>query len=106
MSDTGGGHRATSSAVSGSLRRLYGERAEIFVEDVFSIEPLSAFERATDLYGPCIRVAPWFYGWLYHGINGPRRYRAFSNLQRLTQAKLTGLVDRTRPDVIVNTHPL
>src|SRR2546429_268705 len=98
MSDTGGGHRAVSSALAGSIRRRYGDRAEIFVEDVFSIEPRSAFERVTDLYGPCIRVAPWFYGLLYHGINSPGRYRAFTTLQRLTQDKLTGLVDRTRPD--------
>jgi 1,2-diacylglycerol 3-beta-galactosyltransferase len=95
-----------SSAIERSLRRRYRDSVEIFVEDVFAIEPRTAFERATDLYGPCIRVAPWFYGWLYHGINGPRRYRAFCSLQRMTRAKLTGLLDRARPDVIINTHPL
>jgi 1,2-diacylglycerol 3-beta-galactosyltransferase len=85
---------------------MYGEQVEVFIEDVFALEPRSAFDRVTDLYGPCIRLAPWFYGWLYHGINGQRRYRAFSTLQRVTREKITGLLDRTRPDVIINTHPL
>jgi 1,2-diacylglycerol 3-beta-galactosyltransferase len=95
-----------SNAIARSMRRQFGDQVEIFIEDVFAIEPRSAFERATDLYGPCIRLAPWFYGWLYHSINGQRRYRAFASLQRVTQDKLTGLLDRTRPDVIINTHPL
>src|SRR5258707_385413 len=106
MSDTGGGHRAMSNAIAGALRRSYGDRVEIKIEDVFGPTPTGLFERATRLYGPIIRIAPWFYGWLYHSINHPTRYRMFNRVQVQTRRNISSLLEESRPDVIVNTHPL
>lgn len=106
MSDTGGGHRAMSNALAGALRRRYGGDVDIQIQDVFGPTPAGLFERATRLYGPVIRIAPWFYGWLYHAINNPMRYRIFNRVQTQTRRNITRLLESSRPDVIVNTHPL
>src|SRR5713226_799011 len=106
MSDTGGGHRAIANAISGSLCRRYGGSVDVQIEDVFSLPRPSLFERITRLYGTLIRHAPWFYGWLYHSLNGSARYRAFGAIQGPTVGKMTRLLESARPDVIINTHPL
>ena len=107
MSDTGGGHRAMSSALAGALERRYGPSVQVFIEDVFAISPRTIPERVTRLYGPLIRVAPWLYGWMYHSLDTKRRYDVFSGLTKgRTQDKMQRLLDRIRPDVIVSTHPL
>lgn len=95
-----------SNAVAGALRRRYGAGVEIQIEDVFGPTPVGLFERATQLYGPIIRIAPWFYGWLYYAINHPNRLRVFNRLQGQTRRNITRLLESSRPDVIVNTHPL
>jgi 1,2-diacylglycerol 3-beta-galactosyltransferase len=106
MSDTGGGHRAMSNAIAGALRRRYADSVAIDIQDVFGPTPAGLFERATRLYGPIIRIAPWFYGWLYHAINNPTRYRMFNRVQTQTRRNVARLLETTRPDVVVNTHPL
>lgn len=96
-----------SSALAGALKRRYGPSAETYIEDVFVLEPRTALERVTRLYGPVIRVAPWFYGWLYHSINDPQRYHRFASMSgRATQRKLLHLLEHRRPDVVVCAHPL
>lgn len=107
MSDTGGGHRAMSSALAGALERRYGPAVQVFIEDVFAISPRTIPERVTRLYGPLIRVAPWLYGWMYHSLDTQRRYDVFSGLTKgRTRDKMQRLLERIRPDVIVSTHPL
>jgi len=66
MSDTGGGHRAISSAIQGALRRLYGIAAEVVISDVFALGHRSIFDASTRLYSPMLRHAPWLYGLVYH----------------------------------------
>ena len=107
MSDTGGGHRAMSQAIAGALHRRFGQDVQIYIEDVFALPPRTAIEHVTRLYGPVIRAAPWFYGWLYHFLDDDRRYDAFARLAaRRTQLKMQRLLDAIRPDVVVSTHPL
>ena len=106
MSDTGGGHRGMSNAIAGALRTHYGDRVEVQIEDVFALGGRSPFEVATSLYATCIRVAPWLYGWFYHILDDPSRYRRFGAVQVATRRKIATLIDTFRPDIIVNTHPL
>jgi 1,2-diacylglycerol 3-beta-galactosyltransferase len=103
--DTGGGHRAMSRAIAGAIHRRYPS-AEISTEDVFGLPPRTALERATQLYGPCIRVTPWLYGWLYHLSNRADASRLMARAQDAADRKLALLIERSRPDVVVNTHPL
>jgi 1,2-diacylglycerol 3-beta-galactosyltransferase len=95
-----------SNAIAGALRNHYGDRVEVRIEDVFALGGRSPFEIATMLYATCIRVAPWLYGWFYHILNDPSRYRRFGMVQVATRRKIATLIDDFRPDVIVNTHPL
>ena len=58
MSDTGGGHRAVSKAVSESLQRLGGLDKPPIV-DLFAYGPNRlTVDRMTRLYGPLIRRSP------------------------------------------------
>ena len=75
--DTGGGHRAMSAAIRASLLQESAE-VDVSIEDVFNLNPLSVFERTTRLYGPCIRYAPWLYGFVYHLCNRPSAFDALS----------------------------
>ncbi len=106
MSDTGGGHRAMSSALAGSLYRQFGDRVDVRIEDVFVLPPHTLFERSTRLYGDIIRLAPWLWGWMYHAIDHPVRYRIFGLMQIETREKMARRFDQVRPDVIISTHPL
>ena len=95
-----------SNAIAGALRNHYGDCVDVEIEDVFALGGRSPFEVATQLYATCIRVAPWLYGWFYHILNDPRRYRRFGMVQVATRRKIAALIEAFRPDVIVNTHPL
>ena len=95
-----------SNAVAGALRRHYGDQVEVEIVDVFMVPPLTAFERVTRLYGPCIRLAPWFYGRLYHVCNRPAVYQRLADVQTRMTKKLAALLCERKPDVVVNTHPL
>jgi 1,2-diacylglycerol 3-beta-galactosyltransferase len=106
MSDTGGGHRAMSSAIAGSLYRQYSDRVDVRIEDVFVLPPYTLFERSTRHYGDIIRLAPWLWGWMYHAIDHPFRYRIFGLVQIETREKMARRFDQVRPDVIISTHPL
>ena len=66
MSDTGGGHRAVSTAIQGALRRLYGDAVESTIVDVFALGRRSLVDSSTRLYSPMLRHAPWLYGLVYH----------------------------------------
>lgn len=103
--ETGGGHRAMSAAIRAALQEEQPE-VEARVEDVFNLTPLSIFERTTRLYGPCIRYAPWLYGFVYHLGNRPAAVDALTWTQRPLAEKIAALIEQARPDVIVNTHPL
>lgn len=96
-----------STAVAGALERRYGDNVQVWIEDVFTLPPPSIAERVTRLYGPLIRVAPWFYGWLYHAVDNRRRYDTFSHLTaRRTRVKIHRLLETVQPDVVVSAHPL
>lgn len=79
---------------------------EVLIENIFDLSPLSVFEQATRLYGPCIRYAPWLYGFVYHLGNRPAAFDALNWTQRPLVEKIATLLRECRPDVIVNTHPL
>jgi len=95
-----------SNAVAGAMRRRYGDQIDVEIVDVFMVPPLTAFERVTRYYGPCIRVAPWFYGRLYHLFNRPAFYQRLANVQSQMTMKFAHLLQEREPDAVVSTHPL
>ncbi len=107
MSDTGGGHRAISSAVQGALRRLYGDSVEVLITDVFALGRRSVFDASTRLYSPLQRHAPWLYGLVYHASDHPRIYSTIARqVELMDSPKIRRLLEDTRPDVILSAHPL
>jgi len=107
MSDTGGGHRAISSAIQGALRRLYGIAAEVVISDVFALGHRSIFDASTRLYSPMLRHAPWLYGLVYHLSDRPHVYSTIARqVELMDSPKIRRLLEEARPDVIVSAHPL
>lgn len=107
MSDTGGGHRAISSAIRMAMSRLYGDTVDVTISDVFALGHKSLFDASTKLYTPLLRHAPWLYGWVYHLTDRPRLYSTLARQVELMDApKIRRLLERTRPDVIVSVHSL
>jgi len=107
MSDTGGGHRAISSAIQGALRRLYGIAAEVVISDVFALGHRSIFDASTRLYSPMLRHAPWLYGLVYHLSDRPHVYSTIARqVELMDSPKIRRLLEEMRPDVIISAHPL
>lgn len=107
ISDTGGGHRSASNAITAALDEIkepyaFGHR----IEDVAAhcSFPLTQLGLG---YSMALRYAPPVYGALYYATNGRRRYRALVRFcEPLYRERLRDLFTNYRPDVIVSVHPL
>jgi len=112
ISDTGGGHRSASNALTAALDEIttgpHGESVEFEhrIEDVAAhcTFPLSQLGPA---YSAALRFAPPIYGALYHATNGRRRHKMVVRFcEPLYRPRLRDLFLSYRPDVIVSVHPL
>jgi 1,2-diacylglycerol 3-beta-galactosyltransferase len=107
ISDTGGGHRSASNAITAALDEIKEPYAwEHRIEDVAAhcAFPLTQLGFA---YSTALRYAPPVYGALYYATNGRRRYRALVRFcEPLYRERLRDLFLSYKPDVIVSVHPL
>lgn len=107
ISDTGGGHRSASNAITAALDEIQEPFAfEHRIEDVAAhcSFPLTQLGLG---YSMALRYAPPVYGALYYATNGRRRYRALVRFcEPLYRERLRDLFVSYRPDVIVSVHPL
>ncbi len=107
ISDTGGGHRSASNAITAALDEIKEPFAfEHRIEDVAAhcAFPLTQLGLG---YSMALRYAPPVYGALYYATNGRRRYRALVRFcEPLYRERLRDLFLSYRPDVIVSVHPL
>ncbi|MBV8689934.1 MAG: glycosyltransferase, partial [Candidatus Eremiobacteraeota bacterium] len=106
ISDTGGGHRSASAAITAALDEIPSPRFEHQIEDVAAhcAFPLTQLGFA---YSAALRFAPPVYGALYYATNGRRRYRALVRFcEPLYRERLRDLFLSYRPHVIVSVHPL
>jgi 1,2-diacylglycerol 3-beta-galactosyltransferase len=112
ISDTGGGHRSASNAITAALDhvRMAADGLPVVfqhrVDDVAAhcTFPLSQLGVA---YSTALRFAPPVYGALYHATNGRRRFRSVVRFcEPLYRERLRELFLSYRPDVIVSVHPL
>ena len=107
ISDTGGGHRSASIAITAALDEIkepypFDHR----IDDVAAhcSFPLTQLGLA---YSTALRYAPPVYGALYYATNGRRRYKALVRFcEPLYRERLRDLFRVYRPDVIVSVHPL
>jgi 1,2-diacylglycerol 3-beta-galactosyltransferase len=107
ISDTGGGHRSASQAITAALDEISEPNAfDHRIDDVAAhcSFPLTQLGTA---YSAALRFAPPIYGALYHATNGRRRYRSLVRFcEPLYRERLRNLFCEYRPDVIVSVHPL
>jgi 1,2-diacylglycerol 3-beta-galactosyltransferase len=107
ISDTGGGHRSASQAITAALDEITEPFAfDHRIDDVAAhcSFPLTQLGTA---YSAALRFAPPIYGALYHATNGRRRYRSLVRFcEPLYRERLRNLFREYRPDVIVSVHPL
>jgi 1,2-diacylglycerol 3-beta-galactosyltransferase len=107
ISDTGGGHRSASNAITAALDEIKEPFAfEHRIEDVAAhcAFPLTQLGLG---YSMALRYAPPVYGALYYATNGRRRYRALVRFcEPLYRERLRDLFLSYEPDVIVSVHPL
>ena len=107
ISDTGGGHRSASVAITAALDEIKEPFAfEHRIDDVAAhcSFPLTQLGLA---YSTALRYAPPVYGALYYATNGRRRYKALVRFcEPLYRERLRDLFLSYKPDVIVSVHPL
>ena len=107
ISDTGGGHRSASIAITAALDEIKEPYAfDHRIDDVAAhcSFPLTQLGLA---YSTALRYAPPVYGALYYATNGRRRYKALVRFcEPLYRERLRDLFRVYRPDVIVSVHPL
>ena len=107
ISDTGGGHRSASQAITAALDEITEPYSfDHRIDDVAAhcSFPLTQLGTA---YSAALRFAPPIYGALYHATNGRRRYRSLVRFcEPLYRERLRNLFREYRPDVIVSVHPL
>jgi 1,2-diacylglycerol 3-beta-galactosyltransferase len=107
ISDTGGGHRSASVAITAALDEIKEPFSfEHRIDDVAAhcSFPLTQLGLA---YSSALRYAPPVYGALYYATNGRRRYKALVRFcEPLYRERLRDLFLSYEPDVIVSVHPL
>jgi 1,2-diacylglycerol 3-beta-galactosyltransferase len=107
ISDTGGGHRSASNAITAALDEIEEPyRFEHRIDDVAAhcSFPLTQLGWG---YSTALRYAPPVYGALYYATNGRRRYKALVRFcEPLYRERLRDLFLNYQPDVIVSVHPL
>ncbi|MFN2528088.1 MAG: glycosyltransferase [Candidatus Baltobacteraceae bacterium] len=107
ISDTGGGHRSASVAITAALDEIKEPFSfEHRIDDVAAhcSFPLTQLGLA---YSSALRFAPPVYGALYYATNGRRRYKALVRFcEPLYRERLRDLFLSYKPHVIVSVHPL
>jgi 1,2-diacylglycerol 3-beta-galactosyltransferase len=107
MCDAGGGHRSVSDAVVGAFEHLFPGKYEFELADVVADSLLYPLHLANHMYGPVVNRFPRFWGLLWHFSNGHYRSRSILGLvSPLAATRLRNVLLRSKPDLIISTHPL
>ena len=107
IADTGGGHRASATAVARNIEASYPGALDVRIVDPFASGAPGVFGRTAGLYGPMTQNARWLWGALYHATNSRAAVSFLDRtVLRLIEPRLRSLVDEFRPDAVVSFHPL
>lgn len=107
IADTGGGHRASATAVARQISETHPGEYDIHIVDPFAQAAPAMLGRTTGLYGPVIQHAPWFWGGLYHATNSRAAVSLLrSSALRLVEPGIARLVHALQPAALVSFHPL
>jgi 1,2-diacylglycerol 3-beta-galactosyltransferase len=107
IADTGGGHRASATAVAQHLEEAHPGEFDVRIVDPFAECSPRPIGRTAGLYGPIIQHAPWLWGGLYHATNS--RVAVAAIRSTVLRGVITGigrLLAALEPALIVSFHPL
>ena len=76
IADTGGGHRASATAVAHQLESAHPGWYTVRILDPFAEAAPRLLGRTASLYGPLTQHASWLWGALYHATNSRGAVRA------------------------------
>lgn len=106
MSDTGGGHRACTQAVSESLTKLYPSQVSFNIVDGLKDHSPVPFKYAAPLY-PWLTKSKRFWQANYIGTNSRSKTQTLVNaLWPYLRPKTLNLLRNHQADLIVSLHPL
>lgn len=107
IADTGGGHRASASAVARELARGHPGSLEVHIVDPFAELGPAVLGRLSGLYGPITQRAPWLWGGLYHSTNSRSAVAALTaTALRAVAPGVRRVVEALAPEAVVSFHPL
>jgi 1,2-diacylglycerol 3-beta-galactosyltransferase len=107
VADTGGGHRASATAVAGELAAAHPGRFLTHILDPFIDASPPWVGRVVRLYSPLTRHAPWLWGALYHATDSAIAVKVLqATLLRRVEPGLSDVVATLQPAVVVSFHPL
>jgi 1,2-diacylglycerol 3-beta-galactosyltransferase len=107
FADTGGGHRASASAVAQEVALRHAQRFAAVLHDPVAEMAPHPLATLADLYSPLLRWAPWAWGTLWHATDNRLAVRALSgSVLRLVEPGLRATLDRIQPAAVVSFHPL
>lgn len=106
MSDTGGGHRSVADAIATALGHLFPGRYDCQLADIMADGFRWPLSHAGRMYGSVVNSIPRLWGLFWHLTNGRRRAPfTLRMVSPLSGARLRSLLVKSRPDLIVSTHP-
>ena len=107
FADTGGGHRASATAVAGEVAARHGDRFRCVLSRPFDELAPRLLGRVVNLYSPLIRRAPWLWGAGWHLTDTRAGVRAMqAGFLRFVEPGLAAEIARARPAAVVSFHPL
>jgi 1,2-diacylglycerol 3-beta-galactosyltransferase len=106
FSDTGGGHRAASRALTDALKQLDPSCVVTAADPLMGQGPL-VVRRLASLYSPLIRRSGRAWGAVYHGSNTKATFAAIRAVFGHSVRKvLIELIQEHDPDVVLSVHPM
>lgn len=106
MCDSGGGHRSVADAIAGALEHLFPGRYQLHLSDIIADGFPFPLNLAGRMYGPVVNCLPRSWGLLWHLSNGRRRSPLLLRMvSPLGDGRIRDLLLKSRPDLIISTHP-
>ncbi|CAM9374158.1 unnamed protein product [Ectocarpus sp. 12 AP-2014] len=106
MSDTGGGHRASSQALSAALENLYGDQIHTDIVDIWTEYGRFPFAEAVRTY-KFLGKRPFLWKLSYDMARFPPTRRWAEVLANLTcHRSFRSCLEKYEPDLVVSMHPL
>jgi len=107
IADTGGGHRASATAVSRQLADAHPGEYEIRIVDPFAESAPRLLARTAGLYAPITQRMRWLWGGLYYATNSRAAVSVLRrSALRLVEPGIARLVRTWKPAALVSFHPL